>query len=607
MGKQQKIRNYINQKFVEKNSILVNEMRNYNRVYGRNKSVWGRAKLVGKLYWNYEVRKKHPIELREKRFAKQSFPESAITKQISKNEVWEIARDVDIVVFDFFDVLFNVALQEEQLLAVFEVVSGHLGIYETIKSDNQIPDKDIWEQIVMDFTIKNEFMSEVWFEAKSKGIPVSIRNNSNIYDDNLVKKIIQLYGYDGELYIGEGKAAFITTVPKKKNDIYYKNVNIIGNAFRPFLQNSVITELYNQIVNSKLHDGKGAYSLFYEYGFVCGGILTCGFCQYLNGLAEREHIDKFIFVARDGDIIKKIYEKYFKTRNYGYLTFSRFASYELIFEDFPEEYIDKNIKARMFREKSDNSIKKILQECHLEFMERHIQEEGLCIENKLDMGNYENLKKILLKYKTEIQKSFQETCDAAKQYILQQVDGYRKICIVDVGWHGKSIVYLKHLLEKKYMWHGNVFGAMVGATSDEVTQNYIRSGLINTYAFENAYWRRMGRYNGECMLDNEIICIEALFSSEADTLLRYQFGVDRNIQFIYGKRNRNKENIKLAHQGIMDFAERIVPVLKKYHLTITSRDAYIPLDYIIRNKKFLEEVCQVYDEVPNAINGFGEE
>ncbi|MDY4095128.1 MAG: hypothetical protein SOY47_00190 [Lachnospiraceae bacterium] len=610
MREWQKIRKVISQRLIENNGVLVQAMKNHNRIYGRSKSVWGRAKLAAELYWKYAILSKSPVEVRLNRIKKMRFPESTTPEKFDSQNIIEQGEKCGIIVLDFWNVLFYTGAQKGELLALFETITQYPGIVEYMEDSHEVSEKlkSDWEDLITDFALKNEFIYKLCEEAEKRRIKISVYNNSEEYENDVIKKILQRHNLRFEIHhenkMNSGDIVYITAQNNHAGSVYYKSVNIYGEAYRPFYQTNIITELYTQIVNLKFHAGDNQISFFYEYGFGYGGILACGFCQFLNDLAKKEDIDKFIFVARDGDILRKVYEKYFKTRETAYLVFSRFASYELIFEDFPEEYIDKNIKARIFRKNKDNSIKKILEECHLEVLKQILEDEGVCLSEQLTLDNYKLIKSLLLKSKKEIQSCFQESCDAAKKYFLSEADGYRKICIVDVGWHGKSTVYLKHLMERKYAWNGTVIGAQIGASDDRVTQQYIRNGLINSYAFEDAYWRKTGTTNGDIMEEDEIICIEALFSSEAKTLLRYKLSEGDSVDFIYGKENENQEKIREIHKGTLDFCEQFIPFLEKYQLHVTARDAYTPLDSLLQNKGCMKKIIHEYKEESNAIHGF---
>jgi len=535
------------------------------------------------------------------------YPESDADLQIKGEKIAEQISRSEIIVFDIWNVLVYAALGKEQLLSLLETIldfpgiSGNKNFAEAL-SENQL--KRL-EEISMDFCIDNEYMHHMWEYACSLQKKVYLYNNSGI-DDEYARQLMKKFSYDGNICgkkLPDG-SLHITEKGKGKKDLLYKNVNTLGEQYRPFFSANAVTALYKQIVNLKFHSGEGKKSLFYEYGFSCGGILTCGFCQYLNELAQYKKIDKFLFVARDGNIMQKVYRRYYNEHDSSYLIFSRFASYEIIFSDFPEEYLEKNIKTRMRRKKADNSFGKILKECGLEFLEKYLLEQNLSYKEQLNDDNFEQFRHIIMEHKIEIAEKFNEAEKAARKYFLKEIEGYKRICVVDLGWRGTSISYLKYLFKDKYKWEGDVTGAMIGASHDTVTQNYIREGVINAYAFDNEIYRGIGARKCVYMPEEETICIEALFSSEDSTLLRYALGENDELIFKYGKENQNKDKIREIQKGILDYANMYVPMAKKYHLRVMPSDAYIPLDNAMRNKKYRNLIYKGYKEEPNAINGF---
>lgn len=598
-----RLRDVINRKLVFHNAELVKEIKNHYEKYGRSSSVWKRAVLVCSLLVKYDVLKKNAINTKERKIQKMEYPESGREK--NRKDLEQILHcESERIVFDAVDVLFYIAITERQLLTIYETRYLHIGFSDSVEDTAKIllEKGQVLEEILSDYVFDNEEMHDVYNQLIKKGKKVFICNNTK-FSDLFIKKVMEKYGYTGELTTDK-KETLVTAHPMAGKYILYKGRNCIGYQYRPYHYTNVYQAVYCQIVNLQLHNRQKERTLFYEYGFAGGGPLTCGFCQYLNQIAEKEKIEKFLFVARDGFIIRKIYERHFKKIDTEYLNFSRFASYELIFNDFPEEYIDKNIKTRMYRENCDNRIGTIFKECDLGILVPYLGEYQLSIELQLNDSNYLMLKECILEHKEEVAKHFQTSCEAAKKYFLDACRGYKKVCVVDLGWHGKSIVYLKHLIEKQYGSETKVIGAMIGAFGDDVTQNYIAGGLIYTYAFSDEYWRHTGVRNGSAIGDDEIICIESLFSAETDTLLRYTFNEEGETDFIYGKKNRNKEKILEMHSGISDFAEKIVPVLKQGNLTISSRDAYTPLDCYMRNEKLMHKIRNEYYEEKNAINGF---
>lgn len=532
-----------------------------------------------------------------RRFIKLAYPElSFCGHQLSERKFFNRIETENIVIFDVWNVLVYIALESCHILDFFETLILFPNISKSKNFLSQLDEDQLqyYQKMCLDFCMDNVYMHTLWNYVKEKNKVIYIYNNA-AFSDGFVNIVLKKFHYTGYLVADKMvKGVHITNDPKNRLDIRCKNINKLRELYSPYDYKNIITGFYNQIVNMEFYAGKKSF--FYEYGFAYGGILAGGFSQYLNKLAKIEKIDKFLFVARDGYILKKVYDRYYKEYDTSYLLFSRMASYEIIFEDFPNEYIEKNIGLKIRDSKRDNSIKKILQECNLEFMEKYLAENHFYRNEQLNKKNYNRFKEFLISHKEILISHFQESTQAAKQYFLHETYGCNKVCIVDIGWRGTSAVYFKHLLENRYNWKGTVIGAMIGAASDDITQNHIRSGLLHTYAFDNNYYRRTGKKNGEYMSREETICVEALFSAESPSLTKYTLDQHGTVDFRYQDRNLNKEIIKEIHMGIMEFTKRFAPVIRKYSLEIMPRDAYTPLDYLMQNKRIRKMISNVYDE-----------
>lgn len=599
---------WFNTHMIEKNPVIVEEMRRYNYAYGRIENRAARAKMVAGMYLRYGILRRSPLHEFEKKICKLSFPESRNSRQISLSEMKARLEQAETIVFDVWDVLLCAGLDLPQMRAFLECETLYPGISEygdvDLIKDTASGNLSALYSVVRDFAQDNEELHRLWDELLTKGKRLYFRNNS-CYDDVFVQSVLSGLGYEGRFYRGDkSDAVCVVADARSENDLIYRNVNRLGSPYRTYYDYNVVTNLADRITNLLLHANREEKSAYYEYGAACGGILTCGFCQWLNELADRKKIDLFLFVARDGDIMQKIYQRYYAKHDSEYLLFSRFASFELIFGDYPEEYLDKNIRPRMGRRDSDNSIGAILRECGLKFMENCLPDEGLSDGDILDENNYRAFRRFFLKNKQKMEICFQTSCIAAEQYYREVCRGHKNICVVDLGWHGKSVIYLKYFMERKCGMDVQVTGAMIGASPETVVQDYIRKDLINTYAFENDKWRSPGSRNGEPMDYQEILCTELLFSSPKDTLLRYKIGKSGETVFVYGKQNENIHAVREIHKGISDFAERFAGIQNKYGLRVTPRDAYTPLYYTLRNKKLCDWIYENYKERENAVNGF---
>lgn len=567
---------------IENNQAIVEEIMRHYRMFGRIDDRKDRTKFVIRLFIKYGFLHKCPLEEFEKAICKLSFPETKYARQSSLSEINLRLKKEKIIVFDVWDVLVYPAINEYQLSVMNQC--GSLAL--------------------QDYILDNPFVHRLWNELLDDGKMLFLYNNSS-YDDRVMELIIKQCGYEGKFYKGElGDMAYVTGKTRYPKDILYRNVNQVGSRYRTYYDYNVVTNVTDRIINLLLHGDDCEKSMFYEYGVTCGGILTCGFCSWLNELADRKKIDLFLFVARDGDIMQRIYQKYYGRCESKYLIFSRFASMELMFADYPGEYIDQNIRPRMERRNCDNSITKILKECGLEFMEEYLTDPRFTGMDPLNKDNYEWFKVWLLDHQEQIALHMETSVKAAEQYYRKVCKKHRKICVVDLGWHGKSVTYLKHFMERKCAMDVQVSGAMIGACGDVLTQDCIRKDLINTYVFEDDKWRSQGSKNGERMDYQEIICTEALFSSCSDTLLRYGLGKNGETVFIYGNKNRNTRAVAEIHRGILDFSGQFAPVQIKCGLKVLPRDAYTPLSFMMKNRQFLEWIYANYQEEAGAINGF---
>lgn len=183
MREWQKIRKVISQRLIENNGVLVQEMKNHNRIYGRSKSVWGRAKLAAELYWKYAILSKSPVEVRLNRIKKMRFPESTTPEKFDSQKIIEQGEKCGIIVLDFWNVLFYTGAQKGELLALFETITQYPGIVEYMEDSHEVSEKlkSDWEDLITDFALKNEFIYKLCEEAEKRRIKISVYNNSEEY------------------------------------------------------------------------------------------------------------------------------------------------------------------------------------------------------------------------------------------------------------------------------------------------------------------------------------------------------------------------------------------------------------------------------------------
>ena len=192
----------------------------------------------------------------------------------------------------------------------------------------------------MDFCYANPFMLQVFEALRRMGKKMIVVSDMYLPRDFL-EALLEKNGYGGieKLYVsceyGKSKADGAlfelikgeypgTTVihvgdnehsdkkMAKKNgfeSLFYPNVNRMAVLLRPYDMSPVIGGAYRGIVNNHLYQGNMSYSREYEYGFVYGGLFVLGYCQFIHEYCVNEKIDRLLFLSRDGDILKQVYDQ----------------------------------------------------------------------------------------------------------------------------------------------------------------------------------------------------------------------------------------------------------------------------------------------------------
>ena len=103
----------------------------------------------------------------------------------------------------------------------------------------------------------------------------------------------------------------------------------------------------------------------YEYGYIYGGLFVLGYCEFIHRYYKENDTDKILFLARDGDILKQVYEKLFPDDNISYLYWSRAAATKLMVKANRYDYFKRYIYDKV---NQSISIDMILDSMNLRFM-----------------------------------------------------------------------------------------------------------------------------------------------------------------------------------------------------------------------------------------------
>ena len=115
--------------------------------------------------------------------------------------------------------------------------------------------------------------------------------------------------------MGDGTFADVCMAGKHGfHPFWYPNVQEEGNHYRPMDMSAIIGSMYRGLVNIRLHSQCEIYPMLYEYGYVYGGLLALGYCQFIHRFVREHGITRILFLARDGDILKQVYERLYPKR-----------------------------------------------------------------------------------------------------------------------------------------------------------------------------------------------------------------------------------------------------------------------------------------------------
>lgn len=428
------------------------------------------------------------------------------------------------------------------------------------------------------------------------------KGNGKLFD--IVK-----HNYDKNMIIHIGDNIVSDYINARKHGIsswYYQNVNIReGEPCLPYGMSELVGAFCKGLINGYLNNGTNQSTPYFKYGMINGGLLTCGYCQYLNKVVKEQEVDKILFVARDGYIIKKVYDKYYHECESEYLLFSRFCSEQILFEKYTEDYIRHNFYYRLNLERK-SSLQQILCEIDLKFLIKKLPEYGL---NENELYNNDNNKKVvemIYREKNTIVKHFKSMQEDMFHYIRPMIEGAKKILVVDLGWYGTGGIAVKYLLEEKYKLNVKVISALVGTNEDASLAGRISAGLLFPYAYSplmNLYllhWHTRHQYNIHNLL------IELLFSAPYPSFLGFEKDNSSNPRFGYDEKD-NYFMINEMHCGIMKFAElynELNPEIRNL-LSIQGGDAYAGFMYTADDSEKCFELFKDY-KISQLSGIFGE-
>ncbi len=473
----------------------------------------------------------------------------------------------------------------------------------------------------------NPYMLEVWNELKEAGkkliivsdmylpaetikgilekngftgaenIYISNEFGCNKYEGRLYGKVLEDIRKDSPgakvIHVGDNPRSDLKMAKAGGFDtVFYPNVNRDQMQYRPFDMSAIVGGAYRGIVDSHIRNGLKTYSREYEYGFICGGLFVLGYCKFIHDYLVKENPDKLLFLSRDGDILKKVYDYMYPGEPTEYVLWSRKAALKLMAgydkHDYFRRFIDHKVSDGITIGEA------------LDLMELHgIKDKSagsLKLTDKLTVSNACKLKEFLSANWREVLSSYEEQQSAAGKEFEKILAGCSKAVCIDIGWAGSGALSISFLAERVWKIPCEITGLIAGTNTPynsepDASEPFLQSGKLVSYMFSQAHNRDLLKkhdpakgYNifWELLLASPNPCFEGYYADGP------HFG-DSDIDV--GK----AEEIQ---RGIIDFAHIYVGTFRSYPymLNISGRDAYAPVLAVAGNgEKYLQTIASHFE------------
>lgn len=410
----------------------------------------------------------------------------------------------------------------------------------------------------------------------------------------------------------------------------YQNVNKNVLLYRPMDMSSMIGGAYRGLVSNHLYNGTEKFSMEYEYGYVYGGLFVVGYCHFVHAYYEQHHLDQVLFLARDGDILNRVYQKLYPDDRTVYVYWSRKAATKLMADEDKHDFFRRfiyhkvNQKVTIGEALRSMELEQLLPELSdwQEIWDVWERKSGagrkqkfidLRAEDELTDKNAYLLRRFIEAKWERVMTHYEEQQVAAEKYYREILHGCENVAAVDIGWAGSGALALSHLVEKVWGMDCRITGIVAGTNtihnaqpdaSDPFLQDgrlvaYLYSGQMNRDLLKkhdpnkdyNVFWELLlssltpsfqGFHDGRYQTEKESIYLET---------------VDITLEF--GKYDFNPEGIGEIQRGILDFAEQYLEHFGAfpYMFRISGRDAYAPMlvaaSYDERYLKMIEKRFQL--------------
>ena len=400
----------------------------------------------------------------------------------------------------------------------------------------------------------------------------------NKYEGRLYKKVkedIQINAPGAKLiHVGDNPRSDLKMAKANGIEaILYPNVNRMQLSYRPYDMSLMTGSAYRGIVNSHIYNGLEKYSMEYEYGYIYGGLFVLGYCKFIHDYFLNERPDKLLFLSRDGDILKKVYDFLYPGNPTEYVLWSRKAAVKLMASH------DKNDYFRRFIDHKASlgiSVGEALDSMELSSVKGKLPKD-ISADSMLTSSNKDKLREFIEKNWSLVNESYEEQMDAAKAFFSNLLTGCSKAVCIDIGWAGSGALSISYLCEKVWKIPCTITGLIAGTNTPynsepDTSEPFLQSGKLVSFLFSQSHNRDLLKkhnpgegYNvfWELLLASPNPCFEGYYSDGPH----------------FGDSDIDAGKAEEIQKGITDFVSDYTTGFASYPymLNISGRDAYAPV------------------------------
>ena len=416
---------------------------------------------------------------------------------------------------------------------------------------------------------------------------VSCEYGKSKADGSLYQLVMDVYGRDKK-YIHVGDNPGSDSVHAKKNGweaVHFSNVNIVGMPYRAEDLSLITGSMYRGIVNSRLYNGLKTYDVDYELGYIYGGFYVLGYCQFIHQYVKNHDVDKFLFLSRDGDVIKKVYEVLYPQERSlcEYAYWSRTVATKLMAKwdryDYLRRFIDHKVNQKI-------TLEEVYRSMGLEDMLDG--NEKVILTDK----NAKEIKEQLIAKWPKVLGHYEALSKAAKLYYENILKGCKKALAIDVGWAGSGAIALDQVVNREWNLGCDVIGMIAGTNSihnaePNATESFLYSGKLVSYLYSQEHNREDWKWHNPGK--NHNLLVELLLSSKEGSLKDIVLDDSRKegYGFVFKKPDVESKKVEQIQQGILDFVRdycAYVPAWVRESHVISGSDAYAVLKVLLQSE-----------------------